>query len=142
MANSSTRKSEFLGMPFGTANGRLRKMILFNLLKRLNENVCYKCKESITRLDELSIEHILPWEGVSVDLYWNIDNIAFSHLRCNRPHKPSGGSSTAKRIIPPTGYAWCAGCKDFRCVGLFGKGGRWNGLREYCNPCRKQGRGR
>jgi len=139
---SSARKSEYLGMPFGTANGRLRKKILFNLLKRLNEDVCYKCGEQITHLSELSIEHIKPWEGVSVELFWDTDNITFSHLRCNRPHRPSGGRNIARRIIPPAGQAWCASCREFRPIELFSKGGRWDGLRVYCNPCRKQGHGR
>jgi uncharacterized protein YdaU (DUF1376 family) len=41
----------------------------------------------IETADELSIEHKLPWEGVSVKLFWSLDNIAFSHLRCNRNHR-------------------------------------------------------
>lgn len=70
-------------MPFGTASGRLRKMILFELLKRHDENVCYRCALKIEKLEDLSIEHKQPWEGRSVELFWDLSNIAFSHLRCN-----------------------------------------------------------
>lgn len=79
-------KSNFLGMPHGTAANRLRKLILFDLLKRHNENLCFKCGELIETAEELSIEHKQAWENVSVELFWDLDNIAFSHLTCNRPH--------------------------------------------------------
>ena len=75
------RKSAFLGMPHGTACNRLRKMVLFNLLQRHGENICFKCSETIEHADDLSIEHKEPWEGVSVELFWSLENIAFSHLR-------------------------------------------------------------
>jgi hypothetical protein len=89
MNNSNRKRAAFLGMPFGTACGRLRKNILFHLLKRLNENVCFKCREVIETSKELSVEHKLPWEGISVELFWDLENISFSHLRCNRPHRRS-----------------------------------------------------
>jgi hypothetical protein len=85
--NSNTKKSECLGVPFGTACNRLRKKVLFHLLKKLNENVCFKCSEAIEFIDDLSIEHKHPWEGRDASLFWDIENIAFSHLHCNRPHK-------------------------------------------------------
>lgn len=77
------RKSQFLGMPHGTASSRLRKLILFDLLRRHKENICFKCTQLIEKVEELSIEHKKPWEGVSVELFWNLENIAFSHLICN-----------------------------------------------------------
>lgn len=39
----NNKKTKQLGMPFGTANGRLKKMILFDLIKKLNLNFCYRC---------------------------------------------------------------------------------------------------
>jgi len=62
--SSNARKAAFLGMPYGTASGRLRKIIMFNLLQRLNENVCFMCGKIINTPDEPSIEHKKPWEGV------------------------------------------------------------------------------
>ena len=79
----SKEKSRQLGMPFGTANGKLRKNILFHLLKKHGENFCFHCGAEIETADELSIEHKKPWLHENVDLFWDIDNIAFSHLTCN-----------------------------------------------------------
>lgn len=81
--SSTSRKSEFLGMPFGTAHNRLRKKILFSLVQRLEEDTCYRCNKTIESVDDLSIEHKQAWEGKSIELYWDLSNIAFSHLRCN-----------------------------------------------------------
>ncbi len=98
MKDSSTRKKAFLGMPHGTATARLRKSILFHLIQKLSENICFKCSEKIEKVEDLSIEHKLPWEGVSVELFWSLDNIAFSHLRCNRPHRYVGGGVSKRKI--------------------------------------------
>ena len=46
-----------------------------------NEDICFKCKSKIKIVEELSIEHKLPWEGISIELFWDLDNIAFSHLK-------------------------------------------------------------
>lgn len=85
---SNEKKTATLGMPHGTATGRLRKNILFHLLRKYGESVCFKCSQDIERVEDLSIEHKKPWEGVSADLFWDLDNIAFSHLRCNLPDRP------------------------------------------------------
>ena len=129
------RKSAFLGMPHGTASNRLRKMVLFDLLQRHGEDICFKCSEKIENLDELSIEHKQPWEGVSVELFWSLDNIAFSHLRCNRNHRHVGGGAS-RRKVGPKGTAWCRKCKSFRAVAGFScNKTRWNGLQSWCNRC-------
>lgn len=85
--NSNERKTETLGMPHGTATNRLRKNILFHLLKKHGENYCFKCSELIEEVEDLSIEHKKPWQGVSAELFWDLENIAFSHLHCNRPDR-------------------------------------------------------
>lgn len=77
------KKSAQLGMPYGTANARLRKAILFSLLCKLGENICCRCGEGIDSSDAMTIDHIEPWFGVSNDLYWDVDNIAFAHPDCN-----------------------------------------------------------
>jgi len=129
------RKSAFLGMPHGTAANRLRKMVMFSLLERHGENVCFKCSEKIEAADELSIEHKQPWEGVSVELFWSLDNIAFSHLKCNRNHRRAGGGAK-RRKVGPEGTAWCRGCKAFHPVTEFSRNRtRWNGLQSWCNKC-------
>ena len=128
--NSSKRKSEFLGIPYGTAVGRLRKKVLFHLLQKHKENVCVRCTKEIQTVEDLSIEHIKPWEGRSVELFWNMDNVSFSHLKCNIPHF-QGASKMRKQ--PPEGMAWCRAHKCFEPVGDFWKDEkRWNGLRKTC----------
>lgn len=79
------KKTEQLGMPHGTANGILRKSIIFNLLCKLEENYCFQCSGMIETVDELSIEHKIPFLDSEdpQDLFFNLNNIAFSHLSCN-----------------------------------------------------------
>jgi len=82
---SNQKKTEQLGMPIGTASNRLRKSIIFNLLKKANENFCFQCGAEIELENELSIEHKTPYLD-SEDpqgLFFDLDNIAFSHLSCN-----------------------------------------------------------
>lgn len=120
-----------LGMSHGAAAGQLRKRILFSLLSRLKENVCFKCSKEIATVDELSIEHKSPWENISADLFWDLDNIAFSHLRCNRQHVYHGG--IFRRKIGPEGTSWCTVCKEFHVVEKFHKdSSAWNGLQSHC----------
>ncbi len=107
--NSNRKKDATLGVPHGTANNRLRKNILFHLLKKHGENVCHRCSGLIELVGELSIEHIEPWEGISAKLFWNIENIAFSHLHCN-----IGAHRTPNKIDAPEGMSWCSMCKDFK----------------------------
>jgi hypothetical protein len=129
--NRSKRVVEQLGMSHGAAVGQLKKRILFNLLKRLKENFCFKCGECIDLVGDLSIEHKQPWENISADLFWDLDNIAFSHLGCNRPHFRHGGEG--KRKIGPEGTSWCTGCQIFEPIENFWKDkSNWSGLSGFC----------
>jgi hypothetical protein len=126
---SNERKSATLGMPHGTATHRLRKNILFHFLVRLNENSCFKCGQTITTADEMSIEHKLPWEGRSAELFWDLNNIAFSHSYCNVRHYNPGPSPK----LGPKGTSWCTRCKKFEPVENFWRdSSHWNGLQDSC----------
>lgn len=85
MDNSLKKKQEQLGMPLGTASAKLRKSILFSLLKETGKNVCYQCGRVIENEDELSIEHKVPYldSDNPKELFFSLENIAFSHLDCN-----------------------------------------------------------
>jgi hypothetical protein len=73
-----------LGMPAGTAFARLRKILLFDLACRLEVATCFHCGHEIRSVSEFSIEHKEPWEGPDATrLFFDISNIAFSHLACN-----------------------------------------------------------
>jgi hypothetical protein len=127
------KKVEQLGMSMGTATHRLRKMVLFELLKRYKENICFRCGKEINDLLELTIEHKEPWLHVSPDLFWDVSNIAFSHSRCNRPDRPVYNK---KRKEGPQGTAWCSGCKSFKVSSMFRKSKKhWNGFHENCKDC-------
>ena len=128
-------KSEQLGMSFGKANGILRKHIMFNLVKQLDQNYCFKCGEEIETSDELSIEHKEPWFKRDTVLFWDLNNITFSHLRCNKPHIRRGG--VGNRIISPEGQSWCSRCKQHLPKEDFSPSKkRWNGVHHECKKCK------
>lgn len=79
------KKSQQLKMPHGTANSKLHKIILFDLIKKLNLNYCFQCSAEIKNITELSIEHKIPYLDSEdpIKLFFDINNIAFSHLKCN-----------------------------------------------------------
>jgi hypothetical protein len=65
---------------------------MFDMCVRLGEDICFRCNRKILSADEMSIEHKVAWLGSSNDLFWDLANIAFSHLSCNsgsgvRPHR-------------------------------------------------------
>lgn len=126
----------FIGMPFGTAAHRLKKMIMFNLLQQLNKNFCYRCGKLIENTNDLSTEHKESWLYINKNLFWDIDNIAFSHLECNMKNKPRHRIETLGENCKK-GFYWCSSCKKCLPVKLFGKDGkRYSGLRAHCKKCR------
>lgn len=72
-------------MYYGTACSRLRKSILFSILKEYGKNICFQCGKPIETENELSIEHKVPWLDSKnpKELFFDLNNIAFSHLSCN-----------------------------------------------------------
>lgn len=76
---------EVLGMPLGTANARLKKSITFMLARISGLTRCYRCSADITSIDEFTIEHKKGWlrSGDPKRYFFDLDNIAFSHLICN-----------------------------------------------------------
>ena len=124
--------SESLGTTsLGAASNRLRKSIMFHMAQKLQWDICYRCGLKIERVEEFSIEHKLPWEGNDPALFWDMENIAFSHLGCN-----IGAATKKNKIIAPDGQQWCTGCKDFHDVGAFGNcnvsGANRNGKQRMC----------
>jgi len=146
---SNERKSDQLGMPIGRASGRLKKRILFSLVCRLKENICYRCKKIIETPEELSVDHKEPWLGLDSNLFWDLDNIAFSHLRCNvgcsrpriGPRPKSFLPPNTRHLDAPEDTKWCVGCADYLCKSLFHKNGnRRDGIQAYCKDCRSKSR--
>lgn len=131
------KESSQLGVPFGTASHRLRKMIVFHLLQKLCEDFCFRCTRRIEAVDDLSIEHKRPWRGVDSALFWDLDNVAFSHVSCNKP-SPDRHAGRARRKVGPPGTAWCYEHQAFLPVDEFGHNRtNWTGLSRQCKACHR-----
>ena len=67
-----------------TASNRLVKDVLWKLIQQTGQSACCKCGEPMSR-ETFSIEHLTPWLDSENPLhsYFDLDNIAFSHLKCN-----------------------------------------------------------
>ena len=78
-------KTKQLGIDPSTASNRLKKNLLFEFAKRLDMHWCYQCAAEIKDSDNFSIEHKTPWlhSEDPKGLFFDIDNIAFSHKSCN-----------------------------------------------------------
>ena len=97
---SNQRRAEMLGMPFGTATNKLRKSIIMHLAQQLEMDKCFKCGDLIQTIEEWSIEHKKSWYRADnpKQAFFDLKNIAFSHLRCNVPeyHKPANHGTKRK----------------------------------------------
>jgi len=70
-----------------------------------------------------------------MELFWNVNNIAFSHLRCNKPSNIRLGN----RKVGPEDTAWCTVCRKFLDVDRFyPDSGHWNGLSRICKECKSE----
>lgn len=93
------KEREQLGVDKGTATGRLRQDIIWKLLQETGRTKCYVCGEEMTR-ETFSIEHKIPWldKDNAKELFFDLNNISFSHLKCNmlrkRGTKANHGTST------------------------------------------------
>ena len=114
-------KNEQLGMSHGAACSKLRKQLLFKYVSLAGENFCYQCGEEIINIDEFTIEHKQPWLHESADLFWDMENIAFSHSICNmkaarRPMKNDSDTCKnghiGKRFRAKSGSPECYDCKN------------------------------
>jgi len=84
-----------LGMNPGTAQNRLKKDLLFYFAKK-EGHTCFRCGGDLERKG-FSIEHKTPWLDAPdpVDLFFDIGNIAFSHLSCNSGAARNGNALSA-----------------------------------------------
>lgn len=121
------KASNQLGMHEATARGRLSRLILFSFAQRLELDTCFRCGEKIERVEDLSIEHKVPWLDVDPALFWDLNNIAFSHLSCNSgaarqsPIKLKNLDNNSQtyhdKMLP--GMAWCSGHQKSHSISEF-----------------------
>lgn len=110
------KKDDQLGMPLGTASHRLRMAIMFKLVAEAG-HLCFRCGGELT-LESFSIEHKIPWlhSEDPIELFFDLDNIAFSHLGCNMKAKRISKKYQSIREgdrVRSRGY-WAAKSKDER----------------------------
>lgn len=110
----SYNKEKQLGMNPGTASNRLLKQLLFSFGDRLGMQWCFQCAAKIESVADMSIEHKVPWlhSEDPVGLYFDLDNIAFSHKSCN--YAASRPKMSKKPCPSPASYrrgCRCEGCK-------------------------------
>ena len=114
MTSTNRRRTIQLGMPHGTAAHRLRKMIMFQMIQKAGLDICFQCGKKIETIDELSVEHKIAWldKENAKELFFDLDNIAFSHLRCNTSVRRSAPKGIMKH---PSHNAYSRGCKCPEC---------------------------
>jgi hypothetical protein len=136
----SKKKLAQLGMPIGTASHRLRKMVMLQLLRELDRDHCIRCLTKIVIPEDLTIDHRLPWLDVSQELFWDLNNIGFSHNVCNAVTRRSAvgrklGPSILRKV-GPDGTAWCTGHAEFLPIEAFHKNrSKWAGVQSFCKVC-------
>ena len=113
------------------ARNQLIKSLLFQeLLKR--EEKCFRCGKSMT-IDNYTIDHKEPWRNKpdAVELFFDLENIAYSHLKCN-------SKATTKNLKPcGTTAAYKRGCRCHKCLKAYAERPRW----KEC-PAKKAARAR
>jgi len=111
MSTTKEKRATQLGMNPSTAQHALKKQLMFSLAKKCSMDICFQCGLEIETHEELSVEHKTPWLDSSnpKELFFDLDNIAFSHLECN--------VRAARRDVKPCGTsaAYQKGCRCDSC---------------------------
>lgn len=108
--NSKVKDSELLGINVSTASNKLVKDLLFNFIVETNKDECFRCGLVLTR-DNFSIEHKESWRLSTKpkETFFDLNNIAFSHLKCNSAHKDH------ERLPCGTVASYVRGCRCLAC---------------------------
>ena len=68
-------------MPYGTAEKHLRKSMLHALAQQCGKDICRWCQTKIESHSDLAVVHLQDWADDAA-LYWDLNNVAFSHVSC------------------------------------------------------------
>lgn len=150
MTRGNENKNKALGMPYGTATSKLRKILLFDFSEKLGLRDCYRCGKHIDTLSEFSIEHKVSWlySENPVETFFDITKIGFSHLICNNRAGgfaaaensgfQFGRTPTNKKRFEGGNQSWCSICKKYKDKKSFGlNASKSTGLATECLDCRK-----
>lgn len=89
-------KSDFLGMPLGTARNRLVNSVIRRLAVLAGVATCHRCGEALESDEDISMDHVKDWfqKENGIALFFDPENVAFSHKKCNylsRKSQPKSG---------------------------------------------------
>ena len=123
-----------LGLSPSTARNLLKRNIIYYLAQKTGMDICFRCGNRIEQPQDISIEHKTPWLDADITLFWDMDNIAFSHRKCNKPNRNNGGSGRKRLRID--GKIWCPQCQEYLSVDNFRRNkNNIDGLQSYCKDC-------
>ena len=98
-------------------------MLFFRLVQEVGLDYCHRCDEKIENYKQLSVDHIETWLHKSNDLFWDIDNIAYSHLSCNSAKSASSTENPHPSYVSYSTGCRCEGCKE--CKRIYTRYWRW-----------------
>ena len=82
------KETEVLGETAAKATRKLWKIFILDLARQAGRDKCFRCNLPIMDPEHLSLDHKQSWRYHSKELFWDLDNLALSHKRCNTPHTP------------------------------------------------------
>lgn len=128
-----------LGINYSTAMNRLRVKIMYYLAYKCNMLDCYRCGKYIESSEQLSVEHKKPWLYNDTSLFWDLENIAFSHKLCNTGNKRYFKLKPKnKKDKGPIGTVWCGSCKKYlEYINFCKDASSWTGFSHTCRKCDK-----
>jgi hypothetical protein len=95
----SVKKETQLGTHRAIAERRLQRNLLFSLVVSAGHK-CFRCGRELTR-ETFSLDHKIDWldSPDPVGLFFDLDNIAFSHLSCNKAAGRNGKRLTQQGTV-------------------------------------------
>lgn len=95
----SSKKKLQLGMNPSTATSRITKDLLFKFAIQLGYT-CFRCGKDLNR-EDFSIDHKISWLDSEdpVGLFFDLNNIAFSHHGCNARYTKNFGKTKYPEYI-------------------------------------------
>ncbi len=116
---------------------------MFDLLKRLGEDNCCICKESLG--EDFTLEHVEPWlySEDPLQKYMDVGNIGFAHHKCNSGKARRDTPAQIKKFKSQRKYSkthkFCPRCDGFKKLLEFSKhSGSASGRESHCRVCRKK----
>lgn len=98
-SNCETRYAEQLGQPADKAQAILRRRVMLALIQKAGLDCCARCGARLVDPDDIALDHVVPWRNSQnpKKLFWDLDNVRFSHKHCNIEHSLRRKSKAEKR---------------------------------------------